>query len=62
MDRLSTSKRIVRAIIRDLEGRCGLGNEWGELDERLKTGVTADWCSIVYAILTEYDGPYLGQN
>lgn len=46
MDR-SVAQQIVAAIIRDLPGRAGLGDEWEQVDAQVIAGITEAWTEIV---------------
>jgi len=41
------ANEIVSAIVRDLSGRKGLGDEWDTIDEDIKEEIIANWEDIV---------------
>ena len=38
---------IVEAIIRDIKGRCGIGDEWDNIEEDTKQEIRNKWMNIV---------------
>lgn len=40
-------KHIVAAIIRDLEGRKGLGDQWSAIDDETQDSIIESWREIV---------------
>jgi hypothetical protein len=39
--------KAVERIVRDIEGRKGLGNEWEEIDEDIRGEIMAEWMGII---------------
>lgn len=39
--------KAVKAIIRDLAGRSGLGNEWEQIDKEIQEEIEREWQRIV---------------
>jgi hypothetical protein len=51
--RLRTEK-AVRAIVDDLQGRSGLGNEWDNIDDFVKAEIVETWERIVLHAFTKF--------
>ncbi len=49
----SISESIVNDIIYDLSGRCGLGNEWEQIDDDVTNEIKNKWKDIVEKYLVE---------
>lgn len=41
------AKAIVKAIIADLSGRKGIGDEWDQIDSDIKREIKAEWIRLV---------------
>ena len=49
---LDKSKLIIDRIIEDLSDRCGLGDEWDQIDDDIKDEIKEKWKDIVLDVLT----------
>ena len=47
----TTAKAIVDAVLHDLEGRAGIGDEYDMIDDDVRKELRADWVKIVTAKL-----------
>jgi hypothetical protein len=47
IDMPDAEKHIVAAIIRDIQGRKGLGDEWSMIDDETQDGIIERWREIV---------------
>lgn len=43
----ATAAKIVDAIIVEMSGRMGLGDEWDGIDEEVQAEIREDWITIV---------------
>jgi hypothetical protein len=41
------AEKIIDKIIDNLSGRCGIGDEWHEIDEDIQEEIKEDWIAIV---------------
>ena len=48
------TEKAVRAIVDDLQGRSGLGNEWDNIDDVIKTEIVETWERIVLHAFTKF--------
>jgi len=42
-----TIDKIVEDIVKDIEGRSGLGNEWEEIDSGIRGEIKEKWADII---------------
>jgi len=47
----------VKAILNDLQGRKGLGDEWDAIDEDIRDEIIVDWEAFVVQAIREGDAP-----
>jgi hypothetical protein len=51
----NTIKAVVDALIEDLSGRKGLGNEWENCDEEVQAESKKEWCDIIMKTLNQHN-------
>lgn len=50
------AKKIVKAIIRDIEDRSGIGNEWEQIDPDIQDEIRKEWKKKIVSVLDENQG------
>lgn len=50
------ARRAVDAIVYDLAGRKGLGDEWDQIDDDIREEIIEKWTDIVAATAQQQDG------
>lgn len=48
--KIEQAREIVSAIVRDLEDRGGISNEWDEIDDDTQAEIRQAWAEIVFEI------------
>jgi len=42
-----TAKRIIERIVSDIEGRAGIGDEWGGIEYAIRKQIQNEWVKIL---------------
>lgn len=42
-----TARRIAGKIANDIEGRCGLGDVWGDIEKDIQRQILLEWAEII---------------
>lgn len=50
---MATEEKMVDAIVKDISGRCGLGNAWEEIDEDIQEEIMRTWAEAAANVLFE---------
>jgi hypothetical protein len=53
---MTLEQKIVKAIINDISGRSGIGDEWGQIDDSIKTDIRLEWTEMITDLLEKEFG------
>lgn len=51
-------RALAFLIMLDIEDRCGLGDAWNEIDDRLQREILRKWAALISETLTEFRDHY----
>jgi len=53
---MTLEQKIVKAIINDISGRSGIGDEWGQIDDSTKTDIRLEWTEAIKDLIDKEFG------